>query len=168
MARLFSKQAVVNLAKQILKLGSVIAILWMTIGAHASIFAQVGRTTPAAMMFMTSDLVYELAWKFGTFLLVVALTDYIYERWQTISDVSGRGVGMDVVKKNITRLKGVFDVDTIAGGGTKFTIKLPLMLAIIQALLVRVVDELYAIPLDSVIESRRVGCRTCGPSTGTR
>ncbi len=75
---------------------------------------------------------------------------------ETVSDVSGRGVGMDVVKKNITRLKGVFDVDTIAGGGTKFTIKLPLTLAIIQALLVRVVDELYAIPLDSVVESQRV------------
>lgn len=73
-----------------------------------------------------------------------------------VSDVSGRGVGMDVVKRNITRLKGVFDVDTVPGQGTRFTIKLPLTLAIIQALLVRVVDELYAIPLDSVIESQRV------------
>jgi two-component system, chemotaxis family, sensor kinase CheA len=75
---------------------------------------------------------------------------------EVISDVSGRGVGMDVVKKNITRLKGIFDVDSVAGQGTRFTIKLPLTLAIIQALLVRVVDELYAIPLDSVIESQRV------------
>ncbi len=75
---------------------------------------------------------------------------------EVISDVSGRGVGMDVVKKNITRLKGVFDVNTVPGMGTTFTIKLPLTLAIIQALLVRVVDELYAIPLDSVIESQRV------------
>jgi two-component system, chemotaxis family, sensor kinase CheA len=75
---------------------------------------------------------------------------------EVVSDVSGRGVGMDVVKKNITRLKGVFDVDSVAGEGTRFTIKLPLTLAIIQALLVRVVDELYAIPLDSVIESQRV------------
>ncbi len=75
---------------------------------------------------------------------------------EVISDVSGRGVGMDVVKKNITRLKGVFDVNTVAGEGTTFTIKLPLTLAIIQALLVRVADELYAIPLDSVIESQRV------------
>ncbi len=76
-----------------------------------------------------------------------------------VSDVSGRGVGMDVVKRNISRLKGVFDVDTIPGQGTRFTIKLPLTLAIIQALLVRVVDELYAIPLDSVIESQRVEMR---------
>ncbi len=73
-----------------------------------------------------------------------------------VSDVSGRGVGMDVVKRNISRLKGVFDVETAAGQGTRFTIKLPLTLAIIQALLVRVADELYAIPLDSVIESQRV------------
>jgi two-component system chemotaxis sensor kinase CheA len=73
-----------------------------------------------------------------------------------ISDVSGRGVGMDVVKKNISRLKGVFDVNTVPGSGTTFTIKLPLTLAIIQALLVRVADELYAIPLDSVIESQRI------------
>jgi two-component system chemotaxis sensor kinase CheA len=63
---------------------------------------------------------------------------------------------MDVVKRNITRLKGVFDVDTVTGQGTRFTIKLPLTLAIIQALLVRVAEELYAIPLDSVIESQRV------------
>lgn len=75
---------------------------------------------------------------------------------EVVSDVSGRGVGMDVVKKNISRLKGVFDVNTVPGSGTTFTIKLPLTLAIIQALLVRVVDELYAIPLDSVIESQRV------------
>jgi two-component system, chemotaxis family, sensor kinase CheA len=75
---------------------------------------------------------------------------------EVVSDVSGRGVGMDVVKRNITRLKGVFDVDTVQGQGTRFTIKLPLTLAIIQALLVRVANELYAIPLDSVIESQRI------------
>src|SRR5581483_6176184 len=64
-----------------------------------------------------------------------------------VTDVSGRGVGMDVVKKNILRLKGVFDVDSVPGEGTTFTMKLPLTLAIIQALLVRVAQELYAIPL---------------------
>jgi two-component system, chemotaxis family, sensor kinase CheA len=73
-----------------------------------------------------------------------------------ITDVSGRGVGMDVVKKNILRLKGVFDVDSVQGEGTRFTMKLPLTLAIIQALLVRVADELYSIPLDAVIESQRI------------
>jgi two-component system chemotaxis sensor kinase CheA len=75
---------------------------------------------------------------------------------EQVTDVSGRGVGMDVVKKNILRLKGVFDVDSVFGQGTKFTMKLPLTLAIIQALLVRVADELYSIPLDSVIESQRI------------
>ena len=73
-----------------------------------------------------------------------------------ITDVSGRGVGMDVVKKNILRLKGVFDVDSVPGEGTRFTMKLPLTLAIIQALLVRVAQELYSIPLDAVIESQRI------------
>jgi two-component system, chemotaxis family, sensor kinase CheA len=75
---------------------------------------------------------------------------------EQITDVSGRGVGMDVVKKNILRLKGVFDVDSQQGVGTTFTMKLPLTLAIIQALLVRVADELYSIPLDAVIESQRI------------
>ncbi len=75
---------------------------------------------------------------------------------EQVTDVSGRGVGMDVVKKNILRLKGVFDVDSRPGLGTTFTIKLPLTLAIIQALLVRVAEELYSIPLDAVVESQRI------------
>jgi len=73
-----------------------------------------------------------------------------------VTDVSGRGVGMDVVKKNILHLKGVFDVESVPGEGTTFTMKLPLTLAIIQALLVNVADELYSIPLDAVIESQRI------------
>jgi two-component system chemotaxis sensor kinase CheA len=75
---------------------------------------------------------------------------------EQVTDVSGRGVGMDVVKKTILRLKGVFDVDSVLGEGTRFSMKLPLTLAIIQALLVRVANELYSIPLDSVIESQRI------------
>jgi two-component system chemotaxis sensor kinase CheA len=75
---------------------------------------------------------------------------------EQITDISGRGVGMEIVKKNITRLNGAFEVDSALGKGTKFTIKLPLTLAIIQALLVRVADELYSIPLDAVIESQRI------------
>src|SRR5665213_2936324 len=82
-ATLFSKQVAVNLAKQILKLGAVIIILWTTIGAHLSIFAQVGQSTPATMIAMTSELVFEIAWKFGALLLVIALADYAYERWQS-------------------------------------------------------------------------------------
>jgi two-component system, chemotaxis family, sensor kinase CheA len=73
-----------------------------------------------------------------------------------VDDVSGRGVGMDVVKRTVLGLKGSFETDSVRALGTKFTIKLPLTLAIIQALLVSVGSELYAIPLDAVIESQRV------------
>jgi len=69
-----------------------------------------------------------------------------------VSAVSGRGVGMDVVRTNIHKLKGIIDIDSEIGVGTTFVIKLPLTLAIIQGLLVKVQEETYAIPLSSVIE----------------
>lgn len=69
-----------------------------------------------------------------------------------VSAVSGRGVGMDVVRTNIHKLKGIIDIESEIGKGTTFTIKLPLTLAIIQGLLVKVQDETYAIPLSSVVE----------------
>jgi len=72
---------------------------------------------------------------------------------QTLTDISGRGVGMDAVKSAISRLKGTIDFQTAPGLGTKFIIKLPLTLAIIQVLLVKVADHTYAIPLTSVLES---------------
>ncbi|MGB9770856.1 MAG: chemotaxis protein CheA [Candidatus Kapaibacteriota bacterium] len=71
---------------------------------------------------------------------------------QIISNVSGRGVGMDVVRTNILKLKGMVDIESEKGIGTTFIIKLPLTLAIIQGLLVRVHSEIYAIPLASVLE----------------
>ena len=71
---------------------------------------------------------------------------------QKVTNVSGRGVGMDVVKTNITRLNGIIEVDSSVGRGTKFTLKLPLTLAIIQGLLVDVGQETFAIPLNSVVE----------------
>jgi two-component system chemotaxis sensor kinase CheA len=67
-----------------------------------------------------------------------------------ITDVSGRGVGLDVVKTNIEALGGSITARTIAGEGSTFTIQLPLTLAIIQALMVIVGDEKYAIPLGSI------------------
>jgi two-component system, chemotaxis family, sensor kinase CheA len=70
-----------------------------------------------------------------------------------ITDLSGRGVGMDVVKTNIARLGGVIDVQSEVGIGTKFTITLPVTLAIISALLVRVRDRHYAVPITSVQEA---------------
>ncbi len=70
-----------------------------------------------------------------------------------ITDLSGRGVGMDVVKTNIARLGGVVDVQTEHGIGTKFTITLPITLAIISALVVRVAGRTFTIPLTSVQEA---------------
>ncbi len=71
---------------------------------------------------------------------------------QRVSSVSGRGVGMDVVKTNITKLNGIIAVESAVGKGTKFTLKLPLTLAIIQGLLVGVGSETFAVPLSSVLE----------------
>lgn len=75
---------------------------------------------------------------------------------QKVTNVSGRGVGLDVVKKEIEKLNGTVSVESALGKGTKFIIKLPLTLAIVQGLLVRVGTEIYAIPITSVIESHRI------------
>lgn len=71
---------------------------------------------------------------------------------QSVSNLSGRGVGMDVVKRNIESLRGTVDVETAAGEGTKAVIRLPLTLAIIDGFLVRVGQSAYVIPLDMVLE----------------
>ena len=73
-----------------------------------------------------------------------------------ITSISGRGVGLDVVRRQIDKLNGTVTVSSDHGKGTKFTIKLPLTLAIIQGLLVRVGQEIYSIPITSVIESLRI------------
>ena len=73
-----------------------------------------------------------------------------------ISNVSGRGVGLDVVKTMIEKLNGTVQVTSEQGRGSKFSIRLPLTLAIIQGLLVRVGRETYSIPIASVVESVRV------------
>ncbi len=75
---------------------------------------------------------------------------------QNITDVSGRGVGLDVVKTKIESLSGEIFVDSQPGQGTRFRIKLPLTLAIIQALMISVCDEIYAIPLGSVDETTMI------------
>lgn len=72
------------------------------------------------------------------------------------TDVSGRGVGLDVVSKNITKLNGYVDVDSFPERGTTFIIKLPLSLAIIPALMVEAEGGVYAIPMSAVEESLRV------------
>ncbi len=73
-----------------------------------------------------------------------------------VTDISGRGVGLDVVKTKIESLNGEIFVDSRPGLGTKFRVKLPLTLAIIQALMVAVKDEIYAIPLTSVDETTMI------------
>jgi len=73
-----------------------------------------------------------------------------------ITSISGRGVGLDVVRRQIDKLNGTVTVNSELGKGTKFIIKLPLTLAIIQGLLVRVGSEIYSIPITSVIESLRI------------
>lgn len=72
---------------------------------------------------------------------------------KTVTDTSGRGVGMDSVKTAITKLKGIIDIQTATNVGTKFIVKLPLTLAIIQVLLIKISSHTYAIPLSSVTES---------------
>ncbi|MGH1608562.1 chemotaxis histidine kinase/response regulator CheAY2 [Helicobacter pylori] len=72
---------------------------------------------------------------------------------KVVSNVSGRGVGMDVVKTNIEKLNGIIEIDSEVGVGTTQKLKIPLTLAIIQALLVGVQEEYYAIPLSSVLET---------------
>ncbi|RNC72262.1 MAG: chemotaxis protein CheA [Desulfuromonadales bacterium] len=72
------------------------------------------------------------------------------------TDLSGRGVGMDVVRTNIKKLNGIIDIKSELGQGSEFILKLPLTLAIIQSLLVEVEEETYSIPLAAVLETLRV------------
>jgi two-component system chemotaxis sensor kinase CheA len=74
---------------------------------------------------------------------------------RTITDVSGRGVGLDVVVHSMERLNGLIEAETIPGAGTKFTLQLPLTLAIITVLMVEVGGAVYALPSGAVVESLR-------------
>ena len=75
---------------------------------------------------------------------------------EQVSDLSGRGVGMDVVRTNISRLNGSLELDSTPGHGSQMTIKLPLTVAIIQALMVEVGSGTFAVPLASVIEATKI------------
>lgn len=75
---------------------------------------------------------------------------------EKVSNISGRGVGMDVVKTNIRNLNGMIDLYSEKNLGTTIVLKLPLTLAIMQALMVQVCEEIYAIPLASVVETIRI------------
>ncbi|HUU49827.1 MAG TPA: chemotaxis protein CheA [Nitrospinota bacterium] len=76
-----------------------------------------------------------------------------------ISDISGRGVGMDVVKTNITKLNGIIDIVNNFGKGNRIVIKLPLTIAIIHSLMVKVREEMFAIPLSSVVEIIKISSK---------
>ncbi|TVQ61133.1 MAG: chemotaxis protein CheA [Phycisphaerales bacterium] len=76
---------------------------------------------------------------------------------EQVSDLSGRGVGMDVVRTNIEALKGTLDLDSTPGQGTTFTITIPLTVAIMPAMMVGVGEERYAIPLGNILEIVRPG-----------
>lgn len=73
-----------------------------------------------------------------------------------VTDLSGRGVGMDVVKSNISALSGMIEIDSTVGKGTSMTITLPITLAIIKALIVQVAGKTYAVPINSVLETLMV------------
>lgn len=75
---------------------------------------------------------------------------------ENVTDVSGRGVGMDVVRTNIRKMNGTVEIESEQGKGSLITIKLPLTIAIIQALMVEVERATFAIPLSSVIEAVRI------------
>lgn len=79
---MFSRRTFVQLGKQLLKLGAVALILYVEISKNITFFASVGQTSPATMIEMTMNLIYDIAWKFGMLLVVVGLIDYAYERWQ--------------------------------------------------------------------------------------
>ena len=75
---------------------------------------------------------------------------------EKLTDISGRGVGMDIVKSHIEKLNGIIDIESTVGEGTTFTVKLPLTLAIIRSLLVKFGEKTFAIPLVNVLEIIRL------------
>ncbi|KKK83006.1 hypothetical protein LCGC14_2797700, partial [marine sediment metagenome] len=99
-----------------------------------------GLITEADLEKMTPHQIYQLIWEPG---LSTA---------KKVTQVSGRGMGMDIVKSKIEDLNGVVDLDSQPGKGTTMTIKLPLTLAILPSLMVEIDDDVLAMPLESVVE----------------
>lgn len=85
-----------------------------------------------------------------------------------VSDISGRGVGMDVVRRNIAELNGTIEVRSVRGQGSNFVIRLPLTLAILDGQLVRVRDQTYIFPLVSIVESIQLQKQTLNNITGSQ
>lgn len=101
---------------------------------------QRGIVTPAAIGELSEQEIVDYIWHPG------------FSTAEQVTDISGRGVGMDVVRRRITDLNGTIEIDSRAGKGTSFSIRLPLTLAIIRSLLVRFNDGVFSIPIDDVRE----------------
>ncbi len=104
---------------------------------------------------MTDQEVWALIWEPG------------FSTADTVSDVSGRGVGMDVVRKNIASLGGTVELDSAEGYGTRVSVRLPLTLAIMDGMSIGVGAETYILPLGSVVESFQVESGTVQTIGGT-
>ncbi|MBD7967239.1 chemotaxis protein CheA [Paenibacillus gallinarum] len=100
-----------------------------------------GVVTEAESAEMTDQQVFQLLFAPG------------FSTAETISDISGRGVGLDVVKAKITSLGGNVTIHSVPGKGTNFSVQLPLTLSIISAMLIKLGSEKYAIPLSSIVET---------------
>jgi two-component system chemotaxis sensor kinase CheA len=85
---------------------------------------------------------------------------------EVVTDISGRGVGMDVVRRNVEALRGSVSVESREGAGTSVTIRLPLTLAIIQGLMVGVAGATYIVPLEAVVECAELGAEERGGAGG--
>ncbi len=103
-----------------------------------------GIVTEADAEKMTPHQIYQLIWEPG---LSTA---------EKVTEVSGRGMGMDIVKSKIEDINGMVDLDSTPGEGTKLTIKLPLTLAILPSLMVEVEGDIYAMPMESIVEIVRI------------
>jgi two-component system chemotaxis sensor kinase CheA len=99
-----------------------------------------GLASPAELEAMSDKQVLQFIWNAG------------FSTARAITDISGRGVGLDIVRSKIEQLSGTIEVDSELGHGTQFTIRLPLTMAILPSLLSRVYDEVYAFPIECVEE----------------
>lgn len=115
-----------------------------------------GILTPADVERMTTQQLNQMIWEPG---MTTA---------EKVTDVSGRGMGMDIVKAKIEELNGTVDLESIAGQGTTFTIKLPLTLAILPSLMVEIGGDAFAMPLEAVVEIVSVGRQQFGSVHGKK
>ncbi|OUM98776.1 MAG: chemotaxis protein CheA [Paenibacillaceae bacterium ZCTH02-B3] len=117
---------------------------------------QRGMLTAADAARLTDEQAYQLLFASG------------FSTAETVSDISGRGVGLDVVKTKIESLGGRVSVESTPGAGTRFIIRLPLTLSVISAMLVKLGPEKYAIPLSSIVETGIIEQNSIRDVHGTR